>query len=114
MIFIVTGAKTLLAEFLAPFKVSHLLCKVVPSVKTGPPKKLTIFFCSWVVISRNNLPCGYLVLPGLAGTQEDAGSTGEGIVQRRRHNRLVFSKGLDMDEAQISGKVQINLYLYYK
>lgn len=106
MIFIVTGADKLLAEFLAPFKVSHLLSKVVPLVKTGPPKQLMIFFCSWVVISRNNLLCGYLVLPDLAGTQEDAESTGEGIVERRRLNRLVFSKGLEIDEAQISGKVQ--------
>lgn len=112
MIFIATGADKLLAEFLAPFKVSHLLCKVVPVVKTGPPKQLVVFFCSWVVISRNNLPCGYLVLPGLAGTQEDAESTGEGIVERRRLNRLVFSKGLEIDEAQISGKVQINMYFF--
>lgn len=70
-----------------------------------------MFFCFWVVISRNNLPCGYLVLPGLAGTQEDVGSTGEGSVERRL-NRLVFSKGLEMVEAQISGKVQINIYLF--
>lgn len=105
MIFIVTGADKLLVEFLAPFRVSHLLSKVVPSVKTGLPKQLTTFFCSWVVISRNNLPCGCLVLPGLAVTQEDAGSTGEGIVERRRLNRLVFTKGLEMNEAQISGKV---------
>lgn len=52
------------------------------------------------------------MLPGLAGTQEDAGITGEGIVERRRLNRLVFSKGSEMDEVQISGKVQINMYLF--
>lgn len=32
-----------LAEFLDPFKVSYLLSRVVPSVKTGPPKRLIIF-----------------------------------------------------------------------
>lgn len=63
------------------------------------------------MISRSNLSCGYLVLPGLAGTQEDAGSTREGIVERRRHSRPAFSKSLEVDEAQISGKGQINPYL---
>lgn len=63
------------------------------------------------MISRSNLSCGYLVLPGLARTQKDAGSTREGIVERRRRNRPVFSKGLEMNEAQISGKDQINPYL---
>lgn len=33
----------LLAEFVDPFKVSHSLSRVVPSVKTGPPKRLIIF-----------------------------------------------------------------------
>lgn len=53
----------------------------------------------------------FLVLPGLAGTQEDAGSTREGIAERRRGSRPVFSKGLEMNEAQISGKCRINPYL---
>jgi len=63
------------------------------------------------VISRSNLSCGYLVLPGLAGTQEDAGSTREGVVESVRHDRPAFSKGLDMNEAQISRKDQIKPYL---
>ena len=33
----------LLAELLDPVKVSHLLSRVVPSVETGPPKRLIIF-----------------------------------------------------------------------
>lgn len=33
----------LLAEYLGPFKVLPLLSRVVPSVKTGPPKRLIVF-----------------------------------------------------------------------
>lgn len=55
--------------------------------KNRPAQEALNISCSWVVISSSNLSCGYLMLPGLAGAQEGAESTREGIVEGERHNR---------------------------